>query len=183
MSFGIDADNLLTTLWDNLRPERPSYFGERARPQDGEVGLLVTLDLRMYKFCLSGEEYRRSALVHTVFTANTSVFYHTSREHKRWQEVIPESWANTSNHDSCWRTDGLRGLHLLETTFGKEMNEEIKADRGSPLAPKEFSQFCTLGTLAGKPWQYVEVCHERIPEENHKRRILTLKSTVNHPMR
>lgn len=175
MSFGIELDSLLGTLWDNLRPDRQSFLGERSRPQDGEIGLVVTVDLRMFNYASNGEEYRRSALVHTVFTANTSVFVHTSLDHKRWQEIIPESWANTSNHDSCWRSDGLRGLHLLNNTFAKEMNEEIVADGGSSLAPRDFSQFCTLGTIAGKPWQYVEVCHERIPEENHKRRILSIR--------
>jgi hypothetical protein len=179
MSFGIDADNLLGTLWDTLRPDRPSYFGERSRPQDGEVGLVVTLDLRMFHFGLNGEEYRRSALVHTVFTANTSVFYTTSFDFARWDQIIPESWANTSNHDSCWRTDGLRGLHLLDNTMAKEMNAEIAEHGGSALAPREFSQFCTLGALSGKPWEYVTVCHERIPGDSYKRRLLSLRSLPN----
>ena len=176
MSFSIETDRLLYTLWDNLRPDRPTY----RRDEASEVGLLVTLDLRLSHYGSGGAEdeieYHRSALVHTLFTANTSVFVHTSRDHKRWQDLIPEDWANTSNHDSCWRSDGLRGLHLLHCTLSDEMNEEITGNGYSALAPREFSQFCSLGTLAGKPWQYVDVAHERIPEEYHKRRIVSIRS-------
>jgi hypothetical protein len=175
MSFAVETDRLLYTLWDTLRPERPSIFDHPYSPKDGEPGLLVTLDLRLSHYANGGDEYHRSALVHTVFTANTSVFVHTSRDFQRWQEVIPEGWANTSNHDSCWCSDGLRGMDLLHGVLCKEMNEEITGHGYSALAPREFSQFCSLGTIAGKPWQYVEVCHERIPEEYHKRRILSIR--------
>jgi hypothetical protein len=171
--FAIETDNLLSTLWDSLRPQRPDRFGDS---QHGEVGLLVTLDLRLSHYANGGDEYHRNALVHTVFTANTSVFYHTSRDFERWEEVIPEGWANTSNHDSCWRTDGLRGLHLLHGTLCAEMNEEITGHGYSALAPREFNQFCSLGALVGKPWCYVQVAHERIPEENHKRRVLSIRN-------
>ncbi len=184
MSFAIETDNLLGTLWDNLRPDRPSRFDHPYRPQDGEVGLLVTLDLTMSHY--AGEnEYHRSALVYTVFTANTSVFVHASRDFKRWQDLIPEDWANMSNHDSCWRTDGLRNLHLLQGTFAKEMNEEIVGHGNSPLAPREFGQFCSLGGLAQKPWRYVDVAHERIPDNPgkrfgsyYRRRILSIQDRV-----
>jgi hypothetical protein len=179
MSFAIETDRLLASLWDMMRPNWPEEarrFGQHVDGHPVELGLVVTLDLRMSHYALGGDEYHRSALVHTVFTANTSVFVHASREFKQWREVIPEGWANTSNHDSCWRTDGLRNLHLLQGTFVKEMNEEITADRYSPLAPNEFNQFCSLGTIAGKPWCHVVVEHERIPEENHKRRILSIRS-------
>lgn len=176
MSFAIETDSVLSTLWDNLRPERSMY----REAGESEVGLLVTLDLRMSHYTNEGNEYHRSALVHTVFTADTSVFVHTSRDFQRWQEVIPEGWANTSNHDSCWRTDGLRGLHLLQGTLCDEMNKEITRNGYSALASSEFNQFCSLGTIAGKPWQYVDVCHERIPEEYHKRRILSIsESSLN----
>jgi hypothetical protein len=175
--FAIDTESVLYTLWDTLRPDRPSRFEEHYDPREvGETGLVVTLDLRLSHYALGGDEYHRSALVHTVFTANTSVFVHTSRDFQRWSEVIPEGWANTSNHDSCWRSDGLRGLHSLHGVLCAEMNEEITGHGYSSLAPREFNQFCSLGTIVGKPWEYVTVCHERIPEENHKRRVLSLRS-------
>ena len=170
MSFDIQTGNLLGTLWDSLRPERSVY----CEAGESEVGLLVTLDLRLSHYTNEGDEYHGSALVHTLFTANTSVFVHTSRSRRRWQEVIPEGWANTSNHDSCWRTDGLRHLHLLHGTLCDEMNKKITGHGFSALSPRDFSQFCTLGTLAGKPWCYVDVCHERSPGEHHKRRILSI---------
>ena len=54
--------------------------------------------------------------------------------------------------------------------------EEIVGHGYSPLTPIEFNQFCSLGGLAGKPWCYVDVAHERIPEDNYKRRILSIQN-------
>lgn len=182
--FHVEADNLLTTLWETLRPERPGYE-RRLRPDgDGyvtsEPGLITTLDFRLSHFALGGDEYRRSALVHTLFTANTSVFQAVSTEFDKWDKVPVKGYFNYSNHDSCWRSDGMRGFHHLFLKFAAAMNEEIVQDGYSALRPIEFHQFCTLGSLGSKPWEFVTVSHERIPGESHKRHVLEIErlSTV-----
>ena len=88
MSFEIQADEILTTLWDTLRPERPA-FGYERHSEGGitETGLMVTLDLRVFHISLGCDEYRRSALVHTLFTANTAVFQASSSSYDRWNQV------------------------------------------------------------------------------------------------
>lgn len=183
MGFAIDADRLVATLWEQFRPEWPSEAGtERLveahmRRQDGrplDHGLVVTLDLRMSHFSLGGDEYHRSALVHTVLCGNTSVFTCTTRGFRKWNEIPFEEWENTSNHDSCWRTDGLRHFHLLHCKFADEMNEEIRSHGSNGLAPREFNTFVSLGTIAGRPWTHVRVDHERTPGENYKRRLLSI---------
>lgn len=176
MSFEFNADEILTTLWDTLRPERPA-FGYERHPEGGitETGLMVTLDLRVFHISHGCDEYRRSALVHTLFTANTAVFQAHSSGYDRWNQVALGDFHNYSNHDSCWRTDGMRGFQHLYMEMTAAMNEEIVEHGFSALAPREFSQFCTLGSLGSKPWEFVTVSHRKIPTEYHRRELLSLE--------
>lgn len=171
--FSIEADRILTTLWDTLRPDKPDY--ERDGLITVSSGIVVTLDLRLSHFATGGDDYRRSALVHTVFTGNTSVFQAVCRDFTKWHKIDPSDWFNYSNHDSCWRTDGMRGLTSLYFAMTEELNEEILADGYSPQRPIDFHQFCSLGTLAGKPWESVTVRHERVPGDSYRRRIVALE--------
>ena len=179
MSFEIQADNIIQTLWDSLRPESPGY--ERRRdPETGEYattepGLLVTLDLRLSHISLSTDEYHRSALVHTVLTANTSVFQARCPKFTKWDQVALGDFFNYSNHDSCWRTDGMRGLQHLFSEWTAEMNEEMAGHGFSHLTPREFDQFCTMGWLSHKPWEFVTVGHRKIPTEHHRRELVSLE--------
>jgi hypothetical protein len=183
--FELNADNILCTLWDTLRPDISGYTsmpGERVRTANGlyhpiEPGLMTTLDLRLSHFSLTGDEFHANVLVHTLFTSNTSVFVTSSRNFQKWDQIPVEQWLNTSNHDSCWRSDGMSELSRLFFALTDEMNEQIKAIKMNPLKPCEFNQYCTLGALGSKPWEFVTVEHERIPEEYHKRRMLSVQAT------
>lgn len=161
--FSIEVDRILYTLWDTLRPADVSWADTRetSRPDGGfdktRPGLLVSLDLRLSHYALSQEEYHRSAMAYVVLTGNTSVFVATTTDHTRWNELPGNAWANTSNHDSCWRSDGFRFLSTMYFNMCEEMNLEIRAHGSSPLAPNEFHQFCSLGSIAGKPWEQVLV--------------------------
>jgi hypothetical protein len=183
--FEINADNILYTLWDTLRPDISSGFmpGERVQTASGlyhpiEPGLMTTLDLRLSHYAKTGDEFHASALVHTLFTGNTSVFVAISRSFQKWDHIPVEQYKNTSNHDSCWRSDGLRELSTLFFALTDEMNEQIKSAKINGLKPCEFNQFCTLGSLGSKPWEFVTVEHERIPEEYHKRRVLSVQPST-----
>ena len=120
--FEINAGNILCTLWDSLRPDISGPFtpmpGERVQTANGqyhpiEPGLVTTLDLRLSHFSLTGDEFHANALVHTLFTGNTSVFVAISRSFEKWDQIPVEQFHNMSNHDSCWRTDGMRELSSL----------------------------------------------------------------------
>ena len=174
--FHIDAERIICTIWEKLRPEIKSPWDGGQKPGDPEPGLMTTLDLRMFHYENSCEsEYKRSSLVHTLFTSNTSVFVVESAHYKRWYEIPVGDWKNTSNHDSCWRSDGMR--HLTEICFrmADELNENLETDGFAKLAPRDFDQYCTLGFLANAPWEFVMVQHEQIPGEYHKRQVLSLR--------
>jgi hypothetical protein len=156
---------------------------DAGRGHPREPGLLTILDVRLRYYALGGEEYHRAAVVYTVFTSNTSVFTYTTplgRDSVRWEAVKPEDWSNTSNHDSCWRSDGLRHLTELYFTLSEEMNGEIEADNLPKVAPQEFHPFVSLGALGMQPWYSVMVEHEQEPTTPHqaygyKRRIVAIE--------
>lgn len=175
MSFGIDADRVVATLWDTLRvdmgraqTESRSGFGVK------EPGLVVTLDLRLFHYALSTDEYHRSVLAHVILCGNTSVFASATTDHKHWWQMEGSQWDNTSNHDSCWRSDGFQFLNTLFFNMTEQMSYEMKEHGHSPLAPKDFSQFCALGTIAGPPFEEVWVDHQRVPGESYRRRLVAV---------
>jgi hypothetical protein len=172
MGFEIAVDRVVYHLWETLRPERPMA---RRYTDAGvlEEGLVVTLDLRLSHYVPDeGNEYHKSALAHIILTGNTSVFAAATHDYTPWHQMDAGQWDNTSNHDSCWRSDGFGFLNTLYFNMTEQMNHQIKADGGSPIAPIYFSQFCTLGSLDGKPWETVVVQHELIPGDHYRRRLV-----------
>jgi hypothetical protein len=177
MSFSIEVENLISTLWDTLRPaERSTYRLER-HPDGGvtEKGLVITLDLRMSHISGGCDEYHRTELFSFVLTGNTAVFMASSDDFTPWDRIPVGMFHNFSNHDSCWRTDGMSGLQQSYHFMCDSMNKEIVEHGFSPLAPREFHQFCTLGSLGRKPWEFVSVTHRKIPTEDHRREILAIE--------
>lgn len=185
MSFGIDADRIVATLWDTLRPgaslEAGEGWGDSIRERSSrtgfgikEPGLVVTLDLRLSHYALSCDEYHRSVMAHVILCGNTSVFAAATSDHRRWWELEHSQWDNTSNHDSCWRTDGFRFLNTLFSNMTEQMGKEMQAHGHNPIAPKDYSQFCALGTIAGPPFERVLVDHQRVPGENYRRRLVAV---------
>ncbi len=163
--FQVEVDHLICTLWDTLRPRSPvrEYPDYKSSGCDTvtEPGLMTTLDLRLSLY-LNSKMYDASAIVHTLFTSNTSVFVAVTRDFERWDDIEIENFLNTSNHDSCWRSDGMRNLRKLFFKMTTELNDELVADGLSRHKTNAFQQFSTLGALgSSKPWELVKVTHSR----------------------
>ena len=130
------------------------------------------MDLRLFKYT-SADEFQRSAKAVIIFCGNTSVFVHTDRHYEPADLLNPSDFLNTSNHDSCWRTDGMRFMFDMSMVMVDEMNEERVRAGFSKLAPREFDQFCALGHT---PWRFVTVTHAKLrPDEPYKRRLLKVE--------
>jgi len=160
--FQVEADHLICTLWDTLRPRSPvrEYPDYKSSGCDrvSEPGLITTLDLRLSVY-LDSKTYDASALVHTLFTSNTSVFVAVTQDFQRWSDVKIEDFHNTSNHDSCWRSDGMSDLRKLYYSMRADVLKELMADGHSISEHTAFHQFSTLGALGSKPWEFVKVTH------------------------
>ena len=77
-----------------------------------------------------------------LFCSGVSVFYadiyNTEQGNWRtWSEINPDEWINTSNHDSCWRSDGLDFINKAYFEMCKNVNPEI--------APRDLHSYLDFG--------------------------------------
>lgn len=119
---------LKDTLTDSLDGWESLGGGKMRKP-----GIMVSLDCRLSNYETND---RRNVLVHFVLCGNTNVFAYCAD--KRFNYLPFEEFENTSNHDSCWRTDGvdsyLTGLYF-------KWADEIRQGR----APRELHSGCDIG--------------------------------------
>lgn len=105
---------------------------------------------------ISTSTYEENASFHAsrqmfiLCTGNTSVFVAVAPEDKRyfsWKDIPLDAWKNTSNHDSCWRSDGVQSS-LTEQYFAvcEEVNKAREAQGYESVAPAQMSHFNHLGS-------------------------------------
>ena len=155
--FQIEVANVICTIKEALL--------EQGQLGDGSYkALVISADLGMDDY-ESGETKR--GVVHFIFSGNTSVWFAHVDALSRWDSVLIDEWENTSNHDSCWRTDGVSSiLSKLYFKWAKEINPD--------MAPCDLSKFCTLGVLFSSPWEKIRVIHKK-SDEDHRRVLTNIK--------
>lgn len=117
-------------------------------------------------------QYKRkdiAKLVYMIFCGNVSAFYTdkiwTKDDIKKDVTQIPTSdWINTSNHDSCWTSDGMK---LLERDFF-DMCEEIAPG----IAPARVHFEAKLGDIL---WRYPKPLLVTIRNMNTGRELLQVQ--------
>lgn len=107
-------------------------------------------------------ESHASRMVFFMFYGNTSVWMAVEGPEDRWfnaSNIPVDRWENTSNHDSCWRDDGVR-TPLFNLYM--ELCDKVKAGvpDGDKLAPISLSQHCSLGFCGSGPFEFVTVTTE-----------------------
>lgn len=120
----IKAESIIHAAWDqvfrgNLIPD----------PWSSNLALVFNVEIGVQNFGYERDgnthhpewerDFFRSLVI--VVTARHEVFLRKSPAHVSDREIdkIPAlEWVNTSNHDSCWRSDGLREIWetLMEAT-------------------------------------------------------------------
>ena len=186
--FGIRFDTLLPQLVDAFldRSYESKTLIEAEDYQNSAVaepGLLFSLRLNLSNY---EDDYTFSYTqnIFILFCGNTSVFTAEINSHLNKPEDIPNDvWENPSNHDSCWRSDGI----YIFSKIYFDMAEKINADRVAAglekIAPVKMDEFCQLRDFfkqglyeptRRRPFKQVIVTHRRIRGENYKREILSI---------
>lgn len=157
--FNIDVAEVVCYLRTSLLPRSEKYFypievADQPYNQRTKYGLHVSVDLRMsdYGFAEDGntrvrDEVHRGATAHFLFCGNTTVFFALSGSSSI---PGPAEFKNTSNHDSCWRTDGV---HNPLTALFFKWCEEVSPHR----RPCDVDQHC--GFLFGGH-EFVEMTYQ-----------------------
>ncbi len=151
----MDADHIIPRLVDHLLDRENSLV---SHDMNGRVQRGILIELRVHAWLWVGrpdsgyavEQYRT---IYLMFFGHTSVWVAVEPPGERWdnwQQVPLDAWKNTSNHDSCWRSDGLQPLSKLYF----EMAEEVLAESiDKRLAPKDVEIVADYSPFSSK------LCH------------------------
>lgn len=106
--------------------------------------------------------------VRFIIAGNRSVWVHISKFGQYSLKPIPiTEWKNTSNHDSCWRGDGVE--RPLSTLYFEVCDKVEKKAR-----PIDLHQNCWFA-LGSDVWKDVEVTWEPEPNNSYKRKLVSYK--------
>ena len=138
----LEAEMTITSIVDAFL-KRDDYVTKDYRVVSRH-GVVLRLNLSASSYEDEGSYHASRQLV-ILCTGNTSVFVAVAPPDGRyfgWQDVPKEAWKNTSNHDSCWRSDGIQSP-ITDQYFSmcEEINEMRKADGLEPVAPINMHHF------------------------------------------
>jgi len=123
----------------------PSYDGYRYRAR----GLEFKFDVGLSLFVAGKRVERRTYVAYAI--SGTRVWFKCGKSGRQKDE--PNAWINTSNHESCWRTDGLSSpLNELYFRFA----EQINAEAGSDVAAAQMLMHSRFLYLS-RPWTDVNM--------------------------
>lgn len=158
--FHMNVDTVVSELKESLLP----------RAQINEKALYVCLDLRLrhYRHVSEGFEFGASTFVHFVLYSPYGSSTHTFiAQGDPYADLSLLAWENTSNHDSCWRTDGVgKPLHEIFMDLANEVNRQVHEAGFPTVAPVEIKQHCAF--RMSNPWSLIDVEVKRDPNEYYK---------------
>lgn len=185
------ASNIICMLTDQLLAGRrgvqptPSMYREEkglaavaeslfGRGERSLYGVGFCLDVRADYYGENGDAGHAYRRVFILACGNVSTFVAIDEDDERWYgltEVPLDKWKNTSNHDSCWRSDGIDSP--LSALYFK-LAEEVNAQLSEPVAPKDITievapVFTRLGTEVVVT---LETDREKDPNSNYWKKVV-----------
>lgn len=133
--FDTRVENIITGIVQKVHV-RGNNYAKRTANEDGTwtcPGLLFDVEFTVRDRSIQDYDEMVDTQAfdayYILFTDGVSVYYASqfNDEGKRrmWNEVAPEEWVNTSNHDSCWRSDGLSWISKLYFDMCKHVNDDV----------------------------------------------------------
>ena len=103
---------------------------------------------------------------HIIFLSNRNVFICISDTEKMPK---PNDWVNTSNHESCFRTDGVRDLINLYFEINNQIFEKTDEEHREPPIMGNVELSLHHGWIHGPVFKFVEVEKERLADGYHSK--------------
>lgn len=91
--------------------------------------------------------------IHIIITTHPNVFVAVTENPK--DEIPIEQWYNSSNHDTCWKTDGFNILDQVLGEAYKACWRNVPKDKVK--SPHDSHVYCDLHSLWVKPFSFVRV--------------------------
>lgn len=144
-----------------------------------DPGIYMNVDLALSHYTPE-VTYGRRVRMHWLFCSHVSTFVAVEHDDERWFDAIRvpvEEWRNTSNHDSCWRSDGVDSfINKVYFAHCQELNKMLVEDGREQLRPIDFSQFCHFGLCDA--WKEVLITHgpdDSVSGTNYWRKVLRVE--------
>ena len=173
--YNTTISDLICDLRRQIIPTNKSIY------KDGEYdGIIFDLHLNL-SYYTEKQSYTKRNHAYVLFCGNTNVFYAVENQNENWhlnyKNVPIDRWLNSSNHDSCWRSDGLSFIDDLYFSAAEEINKELIKNKEKDVAPKNMISNSTIGWCGSKMWQLVKVSHQSIKNNDYRRKIVYIKDS------
>jgi hypothetical protein len=157
----INVQSILSSIVEEMLP----------RFSSDKIGLYVKIDISYWFYSESGEEdVNQHSVIETFFVRPsnyTKVFI---------REGVPDllqcnrttEWELTSDHDSCWRSDGLRIFHNKE-------QETFKMFEDKGIERKDICSHVRISIFGGGP-KYLEIKSLELNREGGAAKIIFSRS-------
>jgi hypothetical protein len=182
--FGIRASTVIESLADQLIPRNEDWMAESMRKFTQEqvfkgysyqsgvvVPLACTLSAPRGVSDIGDISVTKQMFV--VVCGRRHVWVaQPEKRYLSFKSVPMESWKNTSNHDSCWRTDGIdTPITAMYFTAAEEVNKRLPKE----IAPGKMKSDCHFG-LSGD-WGIVKVthCRDENDDARYRRKLLSIE--------
>lgn len=101
-----------------------------------------------------------------LFCGNVTVFVARSDYKTHFTKIPAHQWENTSNHDSCWSSDGLTFINQVYFDMCSEVNPDV--------APVELDSNADLGFLSTVS-KKVLITYERAGGDEYRNKLVEVK--------
>jgi hypothetical protein len=118
--------------------------------------------------------YRKN--IHFIIVKHHSVFVVITDEYD-WRKIPMSEWKNTSNHDTCWRSDGLCDI-FTETMKAYHACYDHVPEKHRP-APIAANISATFSPALRNPLTFVEVVKKYSEDDRAYRYILSSIRDLN----
>lgn len=178
--FEVSGTSIVTSLYDKLRGLLSCECYEYGRHR--ATALVVSFDVSFshHGFGPDGNtphEYGERHLrkyVHFVLTGNVHVWCYTGPE---WDidRISPDEWHNTSNHDSCWRSDGIN-TPLSQLYFESCDYVQQHLPERLQKCPHDVSKYIAAGRFLGEDlFDFVQIEFQKSETDDYGYDITAMK--------
>ncbi len=169
--FQIDLKNIIQILVDREldRKSSPILHDDCSVTKKG---ILIDLDLRADHYTNeTGRDKSISKSLWLLFHGNTSVYWVLRNREPghgllHLDEISVNNWTNTSNHDSCWRSDGFCFLDDIFFDFCDKISPKLK--------PKDVNITANLGIGLSWPVKQVDIRYKHKPSNEYGNQIISV---------
>lgn len=178
--LGIEStiDALFQQLADWTALSEQNNKGRLIAKNSSDLGIHFCVELRADNFGYEKDgntkhnkwERHYYSYIHIIILSERRVFVAIS-DKIRLEDISVESWENTSNHDSCYRSDGFA---IFNQKYFEAYNHCWKhIPEEHQVSPLEANITASLSPMLRKPFRYVRVKHEAIDSKDSYWRKLT----------